>query len=341
MAVTLPEPDATRRLRSHLDEVRGRLSEAQRIAIDEWNQPRGLDAAVLLRLRKTVDASSLDRLAKRLAYRAKRIAHHVDHASDVRDLMEQAVERPAAVSAILWRLNGANNAALTSHLIQIVRERAGLPALQRPIESTEPTMIDEIPQLAWFADRQLADACAWMENVAPPTNGTLVEISEALARERGRARRIPIATLVPFVQRAASLFLHLSTRNKDPLGIPLKTDAQLDVDPSIDRRLGLTRWARGAGHAICPRGHMLTLTIPIQATSPNAVQLIAAELGHGACGGLGFLLRLLGPVEAPCLSPAPIMLCLPDEDLDERGARFERWLGASYPHATQAWRPWS
>ncbi len=340
MGVTLPEPPVTQRLRTLLDEVRARLGDAQRRAIDAWNQPRGLDAAVLLRFRNSVDAAAVEQMAKRLAYRAKRIAHRVEHSSDIREVVDHAAERPAATSAILWRLNGANNASLTSHLIQIVRERAGLPALRQVIHASEPTVLDGVPQVAWFADRQLEDACGWMENVPPPTVGTLVELADTIAVERTRSQRISIESLVPFVKRAASLFLHLSTRGLDPLGFGLAADAQLDVDPSISQRLEVSHWARSAGRAICPRGHMLTLTIPIQTTAPHVLQLIAAELGNGLCGGLAFLLRLLGPANVPPLSRAPVMLCLPDDTIDERGARFERWLKVAYPHATQAWRVW-
>ncbi|MFN0250307.1 MAG: hypothetical protein ACKV2T_25740 [Kofleriaceae bacterium] len=205
----------------------------------------------------------------------------------------------------------------------------------------EPTEIDGVPQLAWFADRQLEDAAAWMQNVPPPQGTTLREITEKIVGERERARRVSITLLVPFIHRSASLFLGLSVRGLDPVGYPLRPDAQLDIDPSIERRLELTRWARAAGHAICLRGHMLTMTIPIQAVMPDAVQLIAAELGHGGCGGMVFLLRAVGPADVPPLSPAPAMFCLFDDDIEERGARFERWLGRAYAHAMQAWRLWS
>lgn len=340
MDVTLSEPAVTARLRAILEAAHTRLSEQQRRWVGEWNRPIALDAAVLLRLRESVDAGLLARSAKRLAYRAQRIAQPVMHAENIGSLMQHAAERPAAVSAVLWRWIGLNNDLLASHLIQIVRERAGLPSLRRVITPAEMPAVAEL-QLTWFADRQLEDAARWMENVPPPTTGTLVEISDTLARERERAPRISIGSIVPFVKRAASLFLHLSTRGLDPLGFVVGSDAQLDIEPTMEQRLELTRWARGAGRAICTRGAMMTLTIPIQASAPHALQLIGAELGTGVCGGLMFLLRLLGPVSMPSLSPAPPLLCLPDDSLDERGARFERWLSSAYPHATSAWRAWS
>ncbi|MGE0551726.1 MAG: hypothetical protein AB7R00_32050 [Kofleriaceae bacterium] len=245
------------------------------------------------------------------------------------------------MSAILWRLLGTDNSLLASHLIQIIRERAELPALRRVIESSEPTRIEGVPQVAWFADRQLEDACAWMENVPPRAAGTLLEIEEGLARNREWAGRVQVLPQVPFVKRAASLFLHLAARGLDPLGYELGSDAQIDVDPPMDQRIEIAQWARGAGHHICLRGHMLTLTIPVKASAPSALQLIASEPGVGICGGLMWLLRLRGPLCVPSLSSAPAMLWLPEESIDERGARFERWLNNAYPRATSAWRAWS
>lgn len=336
----MSEPPVTARLREHLADVTRRLDADQRTSVTKRNEPAAFDVAVLLRLRASLAPDALESMARRLSHRAKRIASPVHGARDVQGVMEHASARPAVVSLALWQLMGTNNAALASHLIQIVRERAELPSLRRPIETNEPTVVDGATQLAWFADRQLADACVWMQNVPPPAGSTLSEIAAAIGSERERARRISMSSLVPFLKRAASLLLHLSTRDLDPLGFPLGTDAQLDMDPSIERRLELVRWARSAGHAVSPRGHVGTLTIPVQST-PHALQLVAAEPGHGACGGIAFLLRMLGPVSAPPLAQAPIMLCLPDDALDERGARFERWLRAAYPHAVDTWRVWS
>jgi len=72
-------------------------------------------------------------------------------------------------------------------------------------------------------------------------------------------------------------------------------------------------------------------------------ELLGVELGHGACGGLGLLLRLAGavPTVSTTSVPAPVLLCVPSETPEERGPRFERWLSRAYPHAIQAWRAWS
>jgi hypothetical protein len=85
---------------------------------------------------------------------------------------------------------------------------------------------------------------------------------------------------------------------------------------------------------------MFVVRIAVSAPWPLRLELIAAELGVGACGGLGLLLRLHG--DAPvAVERAPVLLCFPGEPTEERGPRFERWLSDAYPAATRAWQVWS
>ncbi len=336
--MALVEPTLTARLRLFLDDVRNRLDDQQRNAIEIWEQTRPLDSSVLAHLRVSLDPQQLERMGRRLVERAGGVFQPIVGANDIATVVMDGRERPAVASTMLWRSLAPAHHALASHLIQIVRERAALPPLRRVIETAELAHVGPAI-VTWFADRQLEDACVWMENIPPPVAGTLIETKTVIEARRAHALQVPVDSLVPFVRRAASFLLQLSTRAVDPVGLALGSDAQLDTNPTIERRMEIARWARSAGHTICVRGQMLALTIPLRSTAPHTLQLIAAEPGHGACGGVAFLLRLLA-VEVPQLSAAPTMLCLPDEEIEERGARFERWLSVAYPQATQAWRMW-
>lgn len=342
LAARLPEPAVTARLRAFLDDARSRLAEDQRAATEGWARTGPFEDVVLHRFRQ----GHFD--PTELAHQSKRIADD-DHAKDlgersglVAQLLGHAVAKPAVTSALVWECIGARDPALASHVVQFVRERAGLPGLRRRITAGEPQSLgsDHGPHLGWFADRQCEDMASWIEAVPAPTCNTLDAARTALRAQRDHARRIPRTELAAFLPQAARFISALSTQRLDPLGFPFGKDAQLVVDPALELRLEVAAWARQVGHQICVPGELVIARLPVTAPWPLHLELIAAELGRGACGGGGLLLRLCGAraIESP--TRAPVMLCLPDEALEERGARFERWMSIAYPHAVDTWRPW-
>ena len=242
----------------------------------------------------------------------------------------------------MWQLLGAHDPAVASHLVQLVRERAGLPGLRRLIAADEPprSLTAQALHVPWFVNRQCEDAAASVEDIPADDADTLVATSHANGAQRDAAPRTPRGELVAFLQQAAKLLLHLSTRKLNPLGFPLERNAQLVVNPPLPVRLELATWARRAGHAVCLPGELVVARIPVHAPWPLALELIAVELGRGLCGGAGLLFRVRSSEAFAAPTRAPLMLCLPGEPIEERGGRCERWLAWAYPHAVDAWRVW-
>lgn len=344
LAARLTEPPTTARLQAFLGEVQARLVPSQRTAMERWASVGPFEADVLHRLRQGLHTPT------ELRFQSKRLAQD-DRAKELVDgnlavvtrLIASAATKPAVVSALIWDRVGNTDAALASHLVQLVRERAGLPGMRRRIVADEPQSLvnDHGPHLGWFVDRQCEDMASWLEAVPPAAGDTLGATRGAIQSQREQARRIARDELAAFLEQAARFLLRLSTQRLDPLGYPLERDAQFVADPPLEQRIELAAWARQAGHELCLPGEIVVLRIPIASPWTLRLELIAAELGRGACGGCGLLIRLAGDQSLASPTPAPIMLCLPEESFEERGGRFERWLGWAYPHAVDAWRPCS
>jgi hypothetical protein len=346
------EPVATERLRAMLAGARERLTESQRAAMEARDEQLPLDRATRTGLQVgPTDPGRLRQLAADLAKRRDLPAAPADTVFDrVPGVLAQAAAHPVAVSAVLWSWLAPHNGAFAVHLVQRVRELAGLPGLQRRLEASDPALekAGDVPALVnALLDRQLDDACAWMEHVPPPL-APLLGAAASLSRQqaaiedmRTRAPHEAAAEFAGFASLAATFLVQLSARGLDPLGFSLGREIQLAADPAVDRRLEIAAWALQAGRSLSPRGQMFVVSIPVAAPWPLRLELVAGELGRGACGGLGMVLRLAGEAPVVMTERAPMLLCLPGEPAEERGPRFERWLSEAYPAATRAWRAWS
>ncbi|MGE0546745.1 MAG: hypothetical protein AB7O24_10250 [Kofleriaceae bacterium] len=339
------EPTATQRAREFLAGARARLTAAQRAAMERWNEDAPFDAGVLHGLHNgPYTFAWLKAHASKLSWRAREDRRFDDRLAGLGPLIEASAQRPVVTSAIAWEWLGKDYPELASHVIRVIRDRAGLPGLRRRIVVDEP--FGRAPgqlQLTWFADRQLEDLAQWIEHVPAPEAATLVAMAEAIDAQRASADRVSSTELAAFMRETARFFIHVSQHGLDPLGFPLAREAQLDVNPSAEQRHEVATWARRAGHAICLRGELAIMRIAVQAPWSLRLELIAAELGRGLCGGAGLLVRLVGdhPLGRVAPVPAPVLLCLRDEPIAERGPRFERWLSVAYPQAADAWRAWS
>jgi hypothetical protein len=303
--------------------------------MERWGSVRPFDAGVLFKLQPRVwDVGTLRRCIAILEPAPATSAFDARVAALV-TLIAFAPERPAVVSAIVWQWFGRELPAFAAHVLYAVRERAGLPAISHRHTADEPSTVDG------FADRQLDDIARWFEHVPAPIAATLAEAVAATETQRATADRVGVAELAAFMRHSAQFFHVIAQRGLDPLGFALSRSAALVVDPSPDERLALTAWARGAGHAICPRGNLVVMRIAIDAPWACALELVAAELGSGGCGGAGLLLRLRGDVPVAPTRPQLLLLCLPGEPIEELGPRFERWLAQAYPAAVDTWRRWS
>jgi hypothetical protein len=333
---SLSEPASTRRAHALFTRARGRLSPAQRDAIERWGSLRPFDAGLLYELRH--GAWDLGAVRKHIATleRARTMTSELAaRGAALESLVSFARERPAVVSTIVWQWFGHKFPAFAAHVLYAVRERAGLPDMSRRHTADEPATVDG------FADRQVEDVARWFEHVSAPTADTLADAIAATEAQRAAADRVDIAKLSTFMRQSAQFFHVISQRGLDPLGFALSRSGQIVVDPPLEERLALATWARAAKHAICPRGNLVVLRIAIDAPWPFALELIAAELGRGGSGGAGLLLRLRGDVPLAPVRPQPLLLCLPGEPIEELGPRFERWLARAYPAAVDAWRRWS
>jgi hypothetical protein len=349
LAETLVEPPVTARVRDLLARLESRVTPAQREELLRWDDAVPHAADTVNAVRNDVD--DVERLRARAARFAvaagKRSAQALEaRIGDVPFVISQASAKPAVASAIVWTLVGLHDEDLASHLVQILRERAGLTRLTARVRGDDlGEAAAKLPSLvAWFADRQVADACAWIEAIpvpfGPDDAATLDTQLSAIDQARQTAPRLTPALFAAFARRAATFFVELSTRNLDPLGFPLSRDVELETEPSRQRRVEIAAWAWRAGHVVAPRGTLAVLGIPIQAPWPWRLELIAAEPGHGASGCLALLLRIVGQGPPPSRSRAPALLFVPDEPDAERGGRFERWLAIAYTQATAEWRPW-
>jgi hypothetical protein len=355
LVTRIAEPVATERLRALLAGARNRLTESQRTAMEARDEQLPLDRATRNGLQiGPIDPARLRQLALDLAQRRQLPALPADNIFDrVPGVLAQAAAHPVAVSAVLWSwLAPRNGGAFAVHLVQRARELADLPGLQRRLEPSDPALLcaTDVPALVTaFLDRQLDDACAWMEHVPPPLSSpSAVGDAASLSRQRAaiddmraRAPHESAADFAAFARLAATFLVQLSARGLDPLGFALGREVQLDADPSVDRRLEIAAWALQAGRSLSPRGQMFVVAIPVAAPWPLRLELVAGELGRGACGGLGMVLRLAGAAPVVMTERAPMLLCIPGEPTEERGPRFERWLSEAYPAATRAWQAWS
>ena len=345
------EPAATERLRALLSGARERFTAHQRAAIAAWDESRPLDRPTMSALRQApCGGAQLRKAARELAVRRRTLPDATvgDRFDEVPEVLAGAAARPAVASAILWSwLAARDGGAFAAHLVQRVRELAGLPGLRRKLVADEPalTVWNSVPALAVaFADRQVEDACVWIEHVVPPLaaadSAPLSRQQQVIERMRLGAPRDTAAEFARFAQLAATFVVQLSARRLDPLGFALGRDVELDSDPAVERRIEIAAWARQSGRFVNAHGRMFAVRIAVSAPWPLRLELIAAELGVGACGGLGLLLRLHG--DAPvAVERAPVLLCFPGEPTEERGPRFERWLSDAYPAATRAWQVWS
>jgi len=348
------EPVASERLRALLADARERFTASQRATIAAWDESRPLDRPTSTALRLgPLDGAQLRRLAVDLVKRRASSAPPGGAASDRFDEMPAvlagAAARPAVASAVLWSwLAERDGGAFAAHLVQRVRELAGLPGLRRRFAVDDPALrvSSGVAALAEaFADRQVEDACVWMEHVPPPfaaaERAPLARQHAAIERTRAMAPHATVAEFAGFAQLAATFVVQLSARRLDPLGFPLGRDVELDRDPSVERRIEIASWARQAGRFVSARGQMFVVGIAVRAAWRLRLELIAAELGAGACGGLGMMLRLRGDAPVAMSERAPVLLCFPGEPTEERGPRFERWLSDAYPAAARAWQAWS
>jgi hypothetical protein len=328
------EPATSTGLLRWVDGVRKRLVPEQLSAMERWFNDSPFDAAAQQAFRAgRLDTAALSFYAQRLG-RNKPRALRVD-ASSIARVFDVAHERPALASTLVWHLLGTDEPELASNLIQSIRERARLPGLRHRIEKAE---LPSKPELSWFDDRQLEDAAEWAEHIPAPPALTLAAATAAVEAQRATAS-VQIAVLVPFVQRIASFLLSLSKSSLDPLGFRLSPEAQLVVDPPLPRRVEIVRWGRTVGRTLCLRGQMMIMSIGVAAPWPLALELVTSELGRGATGALGIVMRLRGDVSLPpSAQPARVLLCLPGEPFETLGARFERWSLRAYPHAVDVWR---
>jgi hypothetical protein len=346
------EPVATERLRALLSGGRARLTPGQLAALAAWEESRPLDRSTMTALQVgPIDPDRLRKLAADLARRRHGSARAAtgDRFDRVPSVLAHAAASPAVASAILWTwLAARDGGAFAGHLVQRVRELAGLPGIRRRLVASDPALhgaSNDLPALvAAFLDHQLEDACAWMEHVPPPlTTADAAPLSRqqaAIEDMRAQAPRVTATELAGFARLAATFLVQLSARRLDPLGYSLGREIQLDADPALERRIEIASWALGAGRSLCLRGQMFVVAIPVSAPWPLRLELIAAELGRGACGGLGMVLRIAGEAPIAMTERAPMLLCFPGEPAEERGPRFERWLADAYPAATRAWRAW-
>jgi len=332
-----PEPVATDRLRAFVASVRARLDAVQAYTIERWSNTVPFEMLVINSLRLGQhDVRSLRRFSLEIGPGEKLVDEKL---ATIAPALAVAVEKPALASALIWHGIGQASPALASHLVHFVRLGAGLPGLRTRIAADEPSSLTGAYHVGWFSDRQYEDTALWIEAIPVGTANTLGESIAAAERQRAGAARAPLEKIVAFLRLAASYLLLLSSRGFDPLGFKLQRDAQLIVDPPIDQRLSLASWARRSRRAICVRGQLALVRIPIAAPWPFTLELIAAELGRGGCGGFGLMLRLVGEITIAA-EALPMMLCLPGEPVEEWGSRFERWTMRAYPHAVDLWRPW-
>lgn len=346
------EPAETARLRELVTYARGTFTPWQAREMALWDGNAPFERSLIKGIRQ--HAGDGARIREQVHLFARHRTRYEapggeDRFDGIPAVLAAAASQPAVASALVWHWFRDRDADLASHFIHLVRERAALPGLRRRLVADEQALREagaNLPALAVrFADRQLEDACAWIEGVpAPhgPRDGATLAIQEAaIAEHRRAAPRISDDELAGFAQRAATFLVQLSAHGRDPVGFPLAREVSLDTDPAIERRIAIASWARRSGHRISPRGRMFVLAIPIGAPWPLRLELVAADVGHGQCGGTGLLLRLDGGGTIAVISHAPILLCLPEEPAADRGRRFERWLAVAYPQATEAWRAWS
>ncbi len=330
----VPEPASTVRLQRWMGEVRDRLVPAQRRSMERWFNDAPFDAGALQAFRNGhLDVAVLSQLASRLT-RVDRTVRIDENSAPIARIFEVAHERPAVASTLVWHLLGATAPELASHLIQGIRERARLPGLRNPIASAE--IVNKL-DTAWFEHRQIEDTATWMENIPTAPADTLADAIAQTEAQRA-ATGTSITELVPFVRQLASFLLSISTASLDPLGFALSSDAQLVADPPLAKRIEIATWARSAHRSICLRGQLMVMSIGVKAPWPLALEVITCELGRGSSGAFGILLRLSSDVTVPSPTQAPLFLCIPDEPIQQRGARFERWSQRAYPHAVDAWR---
>lgn len=332
---SIVEPATSTGLLRWVDSVRARLVPHQRVAMDRWFHDSPFDSSAQQAFRAgQLDTTALAFYAKQLGG-SNRADVSLENAASIARVFAVAHERPALASTLVWHLLGSGHPELASNLIQAIRERARLPGMRRRIEKAE---LPAKPELSWFDDRQIEDAAEWAEHIPVPPASTLVEAISLVEAQRAAASA-HIATLVPFVQRIASFLLTLSRSSLDPLGFALSTNAQLAADPPLARRTEVAAWGRSVGRTLCLRGQMMIMSIDVAAAWPLALEVITSELGRGATGGLGIVMRLRGDAPLPPQQrPAPVLLCVPGEGIDVLGARFERWSQRAYPHAVDAWR---
>lgn len=336
------EPAITAWARAHLEREQARMTPFQRDEMLLWDDAIPLTADTLNAVRKDVD--DVDKLRDR----AERFRTGAGvRMADVVTLFGRASDKPAVASALVWHLVGGVDTDLATHLIQLIRERAGLPRITAPFKIDDAGLATAAEKLstlvAWFCDRQVADVCSWCEAVPVPFGAgeSLAVQMTALAEARSHTPRTTPSQFLGFARLAATFLVQLSAQRVDPLGYPLERDVQVENDPALERRVEVASWARRAGHLISPRGTLIVLAIPIQAPWPWRLELIAAEPGHGSSGCLGLLLRICADGKPSVVTArAPMLLLAPGEPDEERGARFERWLAQAYVHATSEWRAW-
>lgn len=330
------EPSTSRRLQVWVKGAQARLSPEQRTATERWVSTAPFEAGAMQALRtRQLDARYLRALAERLERRRlTKEERFAERAAPIARLFDLAPERPILASTLVWHSLGATAPKLASALIHVFRERAGLPGLRR---SLDPKQLPARPDSTWFEDRQFEDAAEWAEYIPAPRGSTLAEAITRVEQQR-TTTGATITELVPFIQRTASFLQSLSRRSIDPIGFALAQQASLIGDPPLAKRFEVASWGRTVGRTLCLRGQMMIMTIAVQAPWPLAVEVIASELGRGVTGAFGILMRLRGEMALPSTLPAPVMLCLPGEEIEQRGARFERWSQRAYPHAVDAWR---
>lgn len=335
------EPVGTAHAKTLYGESLARLDSGQRLAMERWSNRVPMQPGVLQALRNgEIDIASLERHAIKLDRSGRDRIGIDDRMRALPLVLSRAATSPAVASALVWNWL-ASEPNLASHLLQHIRESAGLPGLRRTIEAGEPRSMPGDPlHIAWFAGRQLDDLARWIEHVPASEGDTLAAAIENTEAQRVVGGDVRFSDIVPFTRQVASFLLHLSQRDLDPLGFSLARDAQLEVDPPIERRLEIAAWARRSRRTLCLRGYLMVMCIAVSAPWPLVLEVIVGELGRGASPAIGLMLRLRGEVTAPSGAESPLFLCLPTEAVDERGARFERWLSTAYSYAIDEWRPW-
>lgn len=336
-AMVAREPASSARLQRWLEAVRTRLAPAQLAAMERWGNTAPFDASAQQAFRHAqLDLATLRKVARHVGRAPSDRVELAERASQVQRVFETAREQPAVASALVWHWLGEAEPQLASNLVHAIRERAGLPGLRRRLENTDaPTAVD----VTWFADRQVEDAATWIEHIPPPHAATLASSIVAVEAQRA-AVAAPIAELAPFLHRVATFLVLLSTRALDPLGFNVSREVSLVIDPPLAQRLELASWARSVRRTPCLRGQMILMKLAVDAPWPLEIEVIACELGRGASGAFGLMMRLRGDVALPPGPQAPVLLCVPGESIEERGARFERWSQHAYPLAVAAWRAW-